>query len=108
MSARILRGRQTYGPTGRLPLSRSKFYDAIVLHDEADPNIPGTDIPRVRIVKLAGNASGFVEGEIDRVNAALIKLRDATPFTPFVRKPKADAVPAKAKRSKKKTARVRM
>jgi predicted DNA-binding transcriptional regulator AlpA len=80
MTVRILRAKQTFGLTGRLPLSKSKFYDDIVLHDEADPYIPGTQIPRVRPVKLVGNASGFVEGEIDRVAEALVALRDATPL----------------------------
>jgi hypothetical protein len=84
MSIRILRIKQVCGPTGRLPVSKSKFYDDFVLHDLADPFIPGTEVKRVRPVKLAGNAAGFVESEIDAVNEALVSLRDATPPKPAV------------------------
>jgi hypothetical protein len=84
MSIRILRVKQICGPAGRLPVSKSKFYDDFVLHDPADPFIPGTQIKRTRPVKLAGNAAGFVEGEIDAINEALVSLRDATPLNPTV------------------------
>jgi hypothetical protein len=90
MTVRILRGNQAYGPTGRLPLGRSKFYQDIVLRDKADPFIPGTQVPRIRIVKLAGTASGFVEDEVDAVAEALVALRDATPFQPA---PKRKSIP---------------
>ena len=80
MSVRILRGPQVWGQTGRLPLSRSEFYESIVLHDPADPFVPGTQTKRVRPVKLASNASGFVEAEIDAINKALVEARDASPL----------------------------
>lgn len=77
-SIKILRGNgQSYGRGGRIPVSRSKFYDDFVLKDPNDPYIPGTTILRVRPVPLAGKCTGFVEHELDAINAALIKARDA-------------------------------
>ncbi len=80
MAIRILRPNQTYGPMGRIPVGRSKFYSDFVLHDENDPFIPNTTIPRLRSAPLAGKASGFVEHEVDGVNEQLVALRDAAPL----------------------------
>jgi hypothetical protein len=100
MTIRILRGEQAYGRAGRLPLGRSKFYRDIVLRDEDDPFVPNTQIPRLRIVKLAGTASGFVEAELDTVAEALVNLRDATPLQPV---PKQKSIPAKPPRQRRQS-----
>jgi hypothetical protein len=80
-SIKILRGNgQSYGRGGRIPVSRSKFYEDFVLKDSTDPCIPGTTILRVRPVPLGGKCTGFVEHELDAVNAALVKARDVAPL----------------------------
>ena len=43
---------------GVFDISRSKFYPDFVLTDPADPNIPDTDIPRLRLVYLGGKSVG--------------------------------------------------
>src|SRR5262249_30578153 len=84
----------------RLGCGKTKFSLDYEFHDEADPNIPGADIPRVRALNLGPVNRGFLEHEIDALIDALAKagghseskaknlkaareaLRDATPPTP--------------------------
>jgi hypothetical protein len=41
------------------------------LTDPADPNIPNTDIPRLRLIYLGGKSVGVSDDEINRVVLAL-------------------------------------
>ena len=52
---------------GVFDISRSKFYKEFVLTDPADPNIPGTDIPRLRLVYLGGKSVAVDDGDTSRV-----------------------------------------
>jgi hypothetical protein len=56
---------------GVFDLSRSKFYKDFVLSDPADPNIPGTDIPRLRPVHLGGKSVAIDDDDASRVVEAL-------------------------------------
>ena len=49
---------------GVFAISRSKGYRDYVLTDPANPNIPGTNIPRLRLVHLGGKSVGVDEDEI--------------------------------------------
>jgi hypothetical protein len=65
------------GRPGRLAIGRSCFYANFVLRDENDPFIPGTDVPRLRLLQLAANATAAFDDEIDAVIEGLRKWRDA-------------------------------
>jgi len=65
------------GRPGRLAIGRSCFYANFVLRDENDPFIPGTDVPRLRLLQLAANATAAFDNEIDAVIEGLRKWRDA-------------------------------
>ena len=59
------------GQKGVLDISRSKFYRDFVLTNQADPNIPNTDIPRLRLVYLGGKSVGVDDDDTSRVVLAL-------------------------------------
>ena len=59
------------GQKGVFDISRSKFYHDFVLTDPADPNIPGTDISRLRLVYLGGKSVGVDDDDTSRVVMAL-------------------------------------
>ena len=61
----------TEGEKGVFDISRSKFYRDFVLTDPADPNIPDTDIPRLRLVHLGGKSVGVDDDDTSRVVLAL-------------------------------------
>jgi hypothetical protein len=55
----------------RLGVKASKFYADFVLRDAADPYLPGTTIPRLRLFSLTGRASGALEHDVDKLIEAL-------------------------------------
>ena len=60
------------GQKGVFDIGRSKFYRDFVLTNPAnDPNIPGTDIPRLRLVYLGGKSVGVDDDDTSRVVRAL-------------------------------------
>jgi hypothetical protein len=59
------------GRKGVFDVGRSKFYADFVLTDPADPFIPGTDIPRLRLVHLGGKSVGVDDDDTSRVIAGL-------------------------------------
>ena len=60
------------GQKGVFDISRSKFYRDFVLTDPANnPNIPGTGIPRLRLVYLGGKSVGVDDDDASRVVLAL-------------------------------------
>jgi hypothetical protein len=69
---------------GRLGISRSTFHDNFVLKSEDDPFIPGTDVPRLRLLHLATNAAAAFDDEIDAVVEGLKRWRDKS----FVDRPR--------------------
>ena len=71
---RIVREPEAYS---RLGCRRTKFRKDYRFHSADDPNVPGTDIPRLRPVELGPRNVGFVDSEIDDLIDALVELRDA-------------------------------
>jgi hypothetical protein len=59
------------GQKGVFDISRAKGYRDYVLRDPDDPNIPNTDVPRLRLVHLGGRSVGVSEDEIQRVVTGL-------------------------------------
>jgi hypothetical protein len=59
---------------GIFDIARAKGYRDFLLRDPADPNIPGTNILRLRPVHLGGKSVGISSDEIQRVVLALQDL----------------------------------
>jgi hypothetical protein len=59
------------GEPGVFDVSRSKFYADFILRDPADPNVPGTNIARLRLVHLGPKAVGVADDEVERLITAL-------------------------------------
>jgi hypothetical protein len=64
------------GRPGIFGISRSTFFDNFVLHSEADPYIPRTDVRRLRLLHLAPNAAAAFNDEIDALEEGLRRWRD--------------------------------
>jgi len=65
---RIVRGKEAWG---RLGCGRRKFIEDYEFHSTDDPNVQGTDIPRVRSIPLGPVNRGFLEHELDALIDAL-------------------------------------
>lgn len=71
----------------RLGCQRTKFREDYRLNDlvadpndpSTGPNVPNTNIPRLRPVPLGVRNVGYLDGEIDQLIDALAKLRDTAP-----------------------------
>jgi predicted DNA-binding transcriptional regulator AlpA len=66
----------------RLGCKRTKFREDYRLNDPADPNVPNTDIPRLRPIPLGVRNVGYLDGEIDQLIDGLAELRDSAPAVP--------------------------
>jgi hypothetical protein len=80
MTTRILRPAQLYRTKrgeGKLAVGHTKFEKHFVLHDDDDPCVPGTNVPRLRAVALGERAIGFFEDEVDALIEGLRQHRDA-------------------------------
>jgi hypothetical protein len=64
------------GRPGVFGISRSTFHDNFVLHSAADPFIPGTDVPRLKLLHLAPNAAAAFNDEVQAVVEGLRRWRD--------------------------------
>jgi hypothetical protein len=77
MSKRLLRPKQIYGRDGRIPVGRTKFNEDMVYRDGGEPNIPGTDVARLHLVRLGPRSVAAFEDEVDATVEALRRHRDA-------------------------------
>ena len=66
-SRRLIRLKQIYGPNGKIPVGRFKFYTDFIATG------------RVRLVPLGERAQAVVEDEVDQVVEEIIAGRDAKP-----------------------------
>jgi hypothetical protein len=64
--------------SGRLGISRSTFHDNFVLHSAADPYVPNTNVPRLKLLHLAPNAAAAFNDDIDALEEGLRRWRDKT------------------------------
>jgi hypothetical protein len=74
----IHRGRDLYGAKGKIGVSRTVFYTDIV-ERPGKTFIPGTDIPRLKAVRLGDRAKGYLSDEVDGLIEALRRERDHPP-----------------------------
>jgi hypothetical protein len=77
MTRGIIRQTRLYGKGGMLGVGKSKYFDDIVFHDESDPYIPGTNIPRLRLASLGKLTKVAFEDEVFALIEALRAERDA-------------------------------
>jgi hypothetical protein len=56
---------------GIFDIGRARGYRDYLLTDPTDPFIPGTDVPRLRLIHLGGKSVGVSDDEINRVVAGL-------------------------------------
>jgi hypothetical protein len=71
----LTRLKQAYG---RLACGKTKFHQDYRLHDSADPYVPGTKIPRVRVIHLGPRNVACLDSDIDELIDALAALRDVS------------------------------
>jgi hypothetical protein len=64
---------------GRLGVGKTTFGENYVDRDGSNSSVPGTNIPRLRPVRLGPRAIGFFSDEIDNLIEALRRMRNATP-----------------------------
>ena len=69
---------------GRLAVAKSAFYDNFVWHSDEDPYVPGTDVPRLKLLHLASNATAAFNDEIDALVEDLRRWRDRSHPKPSV------------------------
>jgi predicted nucleotidyltransferase len=55
----------------RLGVGRTRLYTDILLRDQADPYIPNTTIPRLRLFPIGERSSGALESDLDVLIEAL-------------------------------------
>jgi predicted DNA-binding transcriptional regulator AlpA len=72
--ANILRLKETWKKVG---VGKTKFDEDYRYHEGGDEFIPGTQIPRLKAVKLGERAIGFFDDEVDAVNEGLRAEREA-------------------------------
>jgi hypothetical protein len=77
----LLRPKVVHGPTGKVPVGRTKFNDDYVFHNGGPEFITGTQIPRLRPVRLGPRAVAFAEDEVEAVIEGLRRERDQDNLT---------------------------
>ena len=65
------------GTNGVFGVGKSKYFDDFVFHDESDPYIPGTTVPRLRLASLGKQTRVAFEDEVVALIEALRAERDA-------------------------------
>jgi hypothetical protein len=78
--ATMLRPKQIYGKGGRLPVGRTKFDSDYVFHEGGEEFVPGTRVPRLRLVHLGPRSVAGFEDELDALLEGLRAERDAKQF----------------------------
>jgi hypothetical protein len=82
LSTNISRLPDIYGRGNRIPVGHTEFYKNYVYHPGGDEFIPGTNIPRLRLVALGKRSVGAFDDEVDQMVEALRALRDSAPPRP--------------------------
>jgi hypothetical protein len=63
-------------------MGTSRFYHEYLDHEDGNDVVPGTDIPRLRPVRLGERAMGFFSDEVDQLIEALRHHRNNTALEP--------------------------
>jgi len=76
MGTKLMRLYQIYGRGNPIPVGKTKFFEDIVLRDEADPFIPGTRVRRLRLANIGERTPVAFEDEVTALAEAIRKQRD--------------------------------
>ena len=76
MARGVTRPSNLYGRNGRLGVSKSTFYENVVHHDDSDPFIPGTEVPRLKLAHIGPKIAVAFNDELDALEEALRRERD--------------------------------
>jgi hypothetical protein len=82
MRTTIMRPAEIYGPGNPIPVGSTTFYETYVYRPGGDGFLPGTNIPKLRFVKLGARAVGAFADEVYALVEALRAARDSTPPRP--------------------------
>jgi hypothetical protein len=72
-STNMLRLKRIYA---RLGVGKTKFDEDYRYHDDSDPFLPGTEIPRLKLAHIGKRAVAGFEDEVDALVEALRQHRD--------------------------------
>jgi hypothetical protein len=78
----IMRPADIFGPGNPLPIGHTTFWKDYVYQPGGDEFVPGTNIPRLRLVPLGKRAVGAFADEVFELIEALRTLRDTSPLRP--------------------------
>jgi hypothetical protein len=77
MGTKLLRPYQIYGDGNPLPFGKTWFWENVVYREGGDNCIPGTDIPRLRLIKVSDRIRVALEDEVSNIAEAFRARRDA-------------------------------
>ena len=69
---------------GVFDVSKSKFFADYVWRDGGEPTIPGTDVPKLRLIPLGPKARGAVSDDINRVIEGLQRTAEGVTQDEFI------------------------
>jgi hypothetical protein len=77
--AKLLRVKEIYGRRKSIPVGQTKFLEDYVHNPRgpAEQFIPGTDVPRLKLVKIGPRAVAAFDDEVEALIEALRTSRDA-------------------------------
>jgi hypothetical protein len=78
----ILRVKDIHGRGNPLPIGHTRFWKDFVYHPGGEEFIPGTEIPRLRLVQLGKRSVGAFADEVYGIIEALRTARDSAPPRP--------------------------
>jgi hypothetical protein len=76
---KLLRPNQIFGQSNPLPIGKTRFFQDFVHREGGDDvqYIPGTDIPRLKLVRLSARSVAALEDEVEALIGAWRDARDA-------------------------------
>jgi len=77
MGTKLLRPYQIYGAGNPLPFGKTWFWENVVYREGGDHCIPGTDIPRLRLISVSDRIRVALEDEVFDIAEAFRARRDA-------------------------------
>ena len=78
MTKRLMRPNQLYGRAGALGVGKTKFLEDFVYDEKrgGEQYIPGTNVPRLKLVRIGPKIVAAIEDEVDMLIEALRAERD--------------------------------
>jgi hypothetical protein len=75
---KILRASSIYGRGNPLPVGKTSFFSNFVQRGDGHDHVPGTKVPRLRLVRIGLRSTGAFEDEVNALIEGLRAERDAT------------------------------